>query len=312
MAMTVTYGNLAGQVTYEDRAGTESYYGPDTLGSIAALQNTSGAVTDTYDYWSYGEVRNHTGTSTTALVYVGTLGYYQDVASQLTYVRARYLKPRVATWQTLDPIWPSQKAYAYVYGSPTFVADPSGLAGIQGTNGPLCGVFNEIVYNVCSSCYKFGPPSPECQARCDTLSNQYYNSCKGPRPPTKGWHPGGPPGIVPWPVPAPPPPSPPLYTLCPLPKNPDCLGAGAGSDPYGRPIWSTLERSEHFVVGDCLDCCKNELQDNDALERCKGGCRWAVFLLITLGLNNFYDDGGYIPRPGSLSGRGYSPISGMR
>lgn len=125
--MSVTYGNFAGEVIYESRNSVERWYVPDALGSTAALVDMDGMITDTYDYWSYGEERTHFGTNQTPLTFVGTLGYVSDVINGLLYVRARHLRPDLGRWQTVDPLWPRQIAYEYVSGRPIIDVDPSGL-----------------------------------------------------------------------------------------------------------------------------------------------------------------------------------------
>lgn len=129
MAMSVTYENVVGQLVYENRGGVESYYVPDTLGSTAALKNSSGIVTDTYDYWSYGEERTHSGPSGTQMTFIGVYGYVKDIPNQLCYVRMRFLRPEIGRWQTVDPLWPRELPYEYVYGRPVLDIDPTGLQG---------------------------------------------------------------------------------------------------------------------------------------------------------------------------------------
>jgi len=126
MAMSVTYTTFNGQLVKENRGGTESFYAPDTLGSTAALLSTTGSVTDTYDYWPYGEIRNHSGSSITPFTYVGTFGYYLQILNNFSYVRDRFLRQGLARWQSLDPFWPEEMPYAYVESSPTVYVDPTG------------------------------------------------------------------------------------------------------------------------------------------------------------------------------------------
>jgi len=125
MAMNVTLTTILGQIVHEVRSGVESFYVPDPLGNTAALVNTSGAVTDSWTYWPYGEVQNHTGSSTTPFTFIGTLGYFADVASRL-YVRARHLRADITRWMTVDPMWPDNSGFSYVDGGPVAFADPSG------------------------------------------------------------------------------------------------------------------------------------------------------------------------------------------
>ncbi len=106
MAMSVTYTTFNGQIAYENRNGTQSFYAPDTLGSTAMLLDTTGTVTDTFTYWPYGEIQEHVGSSVTPFTFVGTLGYYLDIAGSLTYIRARHYLQALCRWLTVDPLWP--------------------------------------------------------------------------------------------------------------------------------------------------------------------------------------------------------------
>jgi RHS repeat-associated protein len=127
MAMSVVYSNFGGEIVHENRGGVERFYVPDTLGSTQALVDASGAVTDTFEYWSYGEERSHTGSSATPFTWLGVLGYFKDVLNKLYYVRARYMRPELARWQTVDPLWPRRSAYSYAFGQPSSQIDPSGM-----------------------------------------------------------------------------------------------------------------------------------------------------------------------------------------
>ena len=92
------------------------------------LLSTSGAVTDTFTYWPYGEIVSHVGSSTTPFTFGGTIGYYMDVLGSQIYVRARYLRQALSRWQTRDPLWPRQLPYNYADAAPVVRADPTGLA----------------------------------------------------------------------------------------------------------------------------------------------------------------------------------------
>ena len=128
----VDYLVVNGVLLSETRGGVESDYIADPLGSTAALMSTAGAITDTFTYWPYGQLRSHVGSSTTPYQYCGTLGYYTDGASGRVYVEARVYMPALTRWLTVDPIWPDQPPYGYVFGSPVTFADPSGMAPCQG------------------------------------------------------------------------------------------------------------------------------------------------------------------------------------
>ena len=127
MAMSVSYTTINGQIVYENRGGVESYYAPDTLGSTAALLDHTGAVTDTFTYWPFGEIQNHVGSNVTPFTYCGTLGYYLDAVLSWTYVRARYYTQMLGNWMTLDPLWPREDPYSYSQQSPFVFVDPTGM-----------------------------------------------------------------------------------------------------------------------------------------------------------------------------------------
>ena len=126
MAASVIYSTFGGRVIAENRGGVIRQYVPDNLGSTVALIDVNGTVTDTYDYWPYGEERVHTGPSTTSLTFLGTLGYFKDFTNVL-YVRARHLRVDLTRWMTVDPLWPRELTYSYVSDAPVMYPDPSGL-----------------------------------------------------------------------------------------------------------------------------------------------------------------------------------------
>jgi RHS repeat-associated protein len=149
MALSVTYTTFNGRIVKENRGGTESFYAPDTLGSTAALLSTTGSVTDTYDYWPFGEIRNHNSSSTTPFTFVGTLGYYLQILNNFFYVRARYLRQALARWQSVDPLWPRQRPYSYADCNPVSMTDPMGRqarnapsnSGMGNNTSEDCGVY---------------------------------------------------------------------------------------------------------------------------------------------------------------------------
>jgi|GEM_PF-4045649 len=77
-------------------------------------------------YWSYGEIRASTETNPSPWGFVGLLGYYTDALNYL-YVRARYYRPNLTRWQTVDPLWSLQEGYIYGNSDPITNYDPSGL-----------------------------------------------------------------------------------------------------------------------------------------------------------------------------------------
>lgn len=126
---TVTYTVIDGEVISENRGGVERDNVPDPLGSMAAILDNTQAITDTFSYWPYGEMRTRTGTTVTPFQYVGTLGYYRD-SSGRTYVRARIDRTDLTRWQTEDTIGLAggdRNTYRVSGSAQTVIADPSGL-----------------------------------------------------------------------------------------------------------------------------------------------------------------------------------------
>jgi RHS repeat-associated protein len=68
-------------------AGQQTIYHADGLGNVKALTNTSGNVTDTYQYTAFGTVENQTGSTTNAYHYTAE---YFDADIGLQYDRARW------------------------------------------------------------------------------------------------------------------------------------------------------------------------------------------------------------------------------
>ena len=121
------YSHFNGRLVHEDRGGVERGYVPDPLGSTVALVDEDGGITDEWTYWPYGEVSSHKGSSTTPFTFVGMLGYFKDLVSSLTYVRARFYQAFTAQWMTVDPMQSVIHTYSYASLSPLTQTDPSGL-----------------------------------------------------------------------------------------------------------------------------------------------------------------------------------------
>jgi hypothetical protein len=125
MAMSVVYSNAFGGVIAENRGGTVSRYVPDTQGSTIALIDSAGIVTDTWEYWPYGEVASRTGTNPTPLTFLRTIGYFLDQLSNLYYVRARHLRSDLAGWLTADALWANAPNWKAEGDHITFYPSPS-------------------------------------------------------------------------------------------------------------------------------------------------------------------------------------------
>lgn len=79
---------------------TPSFYGYDGFGSVRQLTNSTGTVTDTYEYDAFGNIVNQTGTTPNNYLYRGEQ-FDSDLG--LYYLRARYYNPATGRFLSRDP-----------------------------------------------------------------------------------------------------------------------------------------------------------------------------------------------------------------
>lgn len=99
------------------------------IDSLSQTTDAAGAVISESTYCPFGEVRTQTGTNPSPWGFVGSLGYYRDIAARL-YVRARFYRTRDSRWNTVDPLWPEEPAFGYAAADPIKRVDPSGLVPV--------------------------------------------------------------------------------------------------------------------------------------------------------------------------------------
>lgn len=121
----------------EVRSGTTSYHEADGLGSVTSLSNSSGALTNTYTYDSFGNLTASTGTVTNPLRYTAR---EFDSETSLYFYRARYYDPTTGRFLSEDPtrFRAAANFYPYVRGNPTNFGDPSGLCGEKAPQPVSC------------------------------------------------------------------------------------------------------------------------------------------------------------------------------
>ncbi|HEY9093890.1 MAG TPA: RHS repeat-associated core domain-containing protein, partial [Candidatus Cryosericum sp.] len=107
-------------------AGTH-YYHYDALGSIVAMTNSSGNVTQLYEYSVYGQVAASDASHPNRFMFTGR---EFDKDTGLYYYRARYYHPEIGRFLQTDPIGYGDGInwYAYCGNRPGALADPSGMA----------------------------------------------------------------------------------------------------------------------------------------------------------------------------------------
>jgi RHS repeat-associated protein len=132
-------GNLNASFTYglerisQSRGGVTHNYLADGQGSIRQLTDTTGSVSDTWDYTAFGELLARTGTTENRFTYTGE---EFDPNSGFIYLRARWMDPKVGRFIGVDPYEGDPQAptslhrYLYANASPLYFVDPSGEFGI--------------------------------------------------------------------------------------------------------------------------------------------------------------------------------------
>jgi RHS repeat-associated protein len=106
-----------------------SYFLYDGHGSVRALADDAGTITDSYTYDAFGIQLSQTGSTDNAYRYCGE---YFDVDLGLYYLRARHMNPETGRFHTLDTFegWRDEPLslhkYMYAHANPVMGIDPSG------------------------------------------------------------------------------------------------------------------------------------------------------------------------------------------
>ncbi|MCA9805507.1 MAG: hypothetical protein KC777_26235, partial [Cyanobacteria bacterium HKST-UBA02] len=105
--------------------GTITYFHHDRVGSIVAISDNSGAVTNTYAYSPWGESASLSGTS------FGFTGQRYDAETELYFFKSRHYSPAIGRFLQPDPIGyvGGLNLYAYVNNDPLGFVDPMGFKG---------------------------------------------------------------------------------------------------------------------------------------------------------------------------------------
>ncbi|MCM1524507.1 MAG: polymorphic toxin-type HINT domain-containing protein [Ruminococcus sp.] len=134
----------------QERDGKKSYYVYDGHGSVRALVNEGGKVTDRYVYDAFGNLISSYGNTQNDFLFAGE---QFDPVTGLYYLRARYMNPSVGTFISMDsydgsiddPV--SLHKYLYANANPVSNSDPSGymtMADMEASTG-IQAALNKII-----------------------------------------------------------------------------------------------------------------------------------------------------------------------
>lgn len=143
------YYTRGDELISQERDGKKSYYVYDGHGSVRALADESGKVTDKYVYDAFGNFISSYGSTKNDFLFCGE---QFDPVTGLYYLRARYMNPSVGRFITMDsyegsiddPV--SLHKYLYANANPVSNSDPSGYKNVmefQVTTG-IQGIINKI------------------------------------------------------------------------------------------------------------------------------------------------------------------------
>ncbi|MDD4096862.1 MAG: hypothetical protein PHP22_11560 [Oscillospiraceae bacterium] len=125
----ITHYTRGEEIISLSRPGEKHYYLHDGHGSVRALSDTDGQVTDTYLFDAFGNLLSKTGTTANDFLYTGE---QYDINTGFYYLRARYMNPATGTFTSpdayagtiFDPV--SLHKYLYANANPVMNRDPSG------------------------------------------------------------------------------------------------------------------------------------------------------------------------------------------
>ncbi|MFA7239697.1 MAG: RHS repeat-associated core domain-containing protein [Sulfuricellaceae bacterium] len=124
----------------QTRGGQGTFYHQDGLGSVRALSDAQGALTDAYDFAVYGGLESRSGAAKNDFLFAGE---QFDAEAGLYYNRARWLDTEIGRFVSLDPFAGNPNdpltlnKYGYASGDPVNNVDPSGLMSMTEVGASL-------------------------------------------------------------------------------------------------------------------------------------------------------------------------------
>ena len=132
----ICYYTIGADLVSQEINGKVYVYLYDGHGTVRALANENGKVTDTYSYDAFGNLLKSTGSTANSYRYCGE---QFDSTTGLYYLRARYMDTSTGRFisqdtyagSTADPI--SLHKYLYANSNPVMYSDPSGYMSLGET-----------------------------------------------------------------------------------------------------------------------------------------------------------------------------------
>jgi RHS repeat-associated protein len=147
------YGN---DLISQSRNGSKSFYLEDGHSGVRQLANSSGSVTDSYNYDAYGMLLRSNGSTSNSYLYRGE---QFDKGLNQYYLRAREYNPALGRLNSVDPLegnpMEPMSRHRFLYGNanPVTFQDPSGMFSISvGQTIAILG----IVQNTLAGLYTLG------------------------------------------------------------------------------------------------------------------------------------------------------------
>ena len=140
------------------RNNVYSFFLCDGHGSVRMLTDAAGTVTDTYNYDAWGNLTESTGNTENSARYCGEA---YDAATDLYYLRARYMDTATGTFTSLDTYQgglmkpETQHKYLYAQANPVKYIDPSGhLVEVALVGGMMRTLFDSDDFKRCMAAFK--------------------------------------------------------------------------------------------------------------------------------------------------------------
>ena len=160
-------------------------YLPDALGSVTCA--VSGGTVQTTSYTPYGQ---GTKPPLAKFGWVGSWGYRPTgLAMPSHYVRSRHYDDVTGSWTSVDGLWPAERQYCYVLGTPLTLSDFDGRQAMIGHDRKLPPVISDYYAGfpkcVCATGNPHARPKsadPSTQFCLDAACRSY---CAGVQDPTE-------------------------------------------------------------------------------------------------------------------------------